>query len=97
MKFVNFGALTAFFFVNVSVVSHYYAKERRRSVSGTLLYLILPTLGAGIVGWLFLLLSKDALMMGLAWLLTGIVYNARNTAFAKGLLARNKLQARRDA
>ncbi|NBD23397.1 APC family permease [Paenibacillus glycinis] len=97
VKFVNFGALTAFFFVNVSVVSHYYARERRRSFSGTLLYLILPTLGAGIVGWLFLLLSKDALMMGLAWLLAGIVYNARNTAFAKGLLARRKLQARKGA
>ncbi|WP_219837441.1 APC family permease [Paenibacillus sp. R14(2021)] len=91
IKFVNFGALTAFFFVNLSVISHYYVKERRRSASGTLLYLLLPGLGAGIIGWLFLLLSKDALLMGLLWLVFGIAFNLRNMSFAKPWSGRNKL------
>ncbi|MBM7563271.1 APC family permease [Paenibacillus sacheonensis] len=95
VKFVNFGALTAFFFVNISVISHYYARERRRSLKGTLLYLALPAVGAGIIGWLFMLLSKDALIMGLLWLLAGILFHARNTPFAKQLLTRNKMQSSR--
>ncbi|SFI33525.1 Amino acid transporter [Paenibacillus sp. UNC496MF] len=91
VKFVNFGALTAFFFVNASVVCHYFAKERRRSLTGTLLYLVLPAVGAGFIAWLFLLLSKDALIMGLVWLAAGIVYNARNAAFVKSLLGRRRV------
>ncbi|QHW34588.1 APC family permease [Paenibacillus rhizovicinus] len=86
VKFVNFGALTAFFFVNVSVIRHYYAQERRRSAKGMLLYLVLPGCGAAFIGWLFLQLSEDALIMGLAWLLAGILFHGRNAPFVKQLL-----------
>lgn len=83
VKFVNFGAMTAFFFVNLSVIGHYFVAGRRRSATGILLYLVLPGCGAAIVGWLFLLLSRDALIMGVAWLLLGIVCHARRNFFGK--------------
>jgi putrescine importer len=75
VKFVNFGALTAFFFVNVSVIAQKYKKERLRSPKQTFLYLVLPLLGAGFIGYLLSLLDKDALWMGVTWLIAGIVYH----------------------
>ncbi|SFS62407.1 APC family permease [Paenibacillus sp. BC26] len=91
IKFVNFGALTAFFFVNISVICHYYMKQRKRTVKGTLAYLVLPGTGACVIGYLFLLLSKDALIMGLIWLILGVLYQAyRNQDVIKLFLQRNK-------
>ncbi|MDR6555588.1 APC family permease [Paenibacillus qinlingensis] len=75
VKFVNFGALTAFLFVNVSVIAQKYMKERQRSPKQTILYLALPLLGAGFIGYLLSLLDKDALWMGVTWLLIGVVYH----------------------
>lgn len=76
VKFVNFGALTAFFFVNLSVVSQYYIKDRRRSPAQTVRYLVLPLIGAIIVGWMLTLLDVNALVTGLAWILFGAAYRA---------------------
>ncbi|MNL81539.1 hypothetical protein D3C87_2086930 [compost metagenome] len=50
-------------------------KERQRSPKQTMLYLALPLLGAGFIGYLLSLLDKDALWMGGTWLLIGIVYH----------------------
>ncbi|MGO4270859.1 APC family permease, partial [Paenibacillus sp. TAF58] len=75
VKFVNFGALTAFFFVNISVIAQKYIKDKQRSPKMTFLYLILPLIGASFIGYLLSLLDKDALWMGGIWLLAGIVYH----------------------
>ncbi|WP_261302954.1 APC family permease [Paenibacillus andongensis] len=75
VKFVNFGALTAFFFVNISVIAQKYIKDKQRSPKMTFLYLIMPLIGAGFIGYLLSLLDKDALWMGGGWLLAGIVYH----------------------
>ncbi|UJF33966.1 APC family permease [Paenibacillus hexagrammi] len=75
VKFVNFGALTAFFFVNVSVIAKRYGRDKQRSFVQTLKFLILPAVGASFIGYLLLLLDHDALWMGLIWVAAGIVYN----------------------
>ncbi len=72
--FVSFGALTAFIFVNLSVIAHFYIKLKKRSVAETFLYLIFPLIGAGFIGWLLTLLDPSTLKMGLAWLVVGVVY-----------------------
>ncbi|WP_121613629.1 APC family permease [Mesobacillus foraminis] len=72
--FVSFGALTAFTFVNISVISHYYVKLKRRSVKETFLYLVFPLAGAGFIGWLLTLLDKKTLLIGCAWVAVGFVY-----------------------
>ncbi|WP_224724298.1 APC family permease [Paenibacillus vietnamensis] len=74
IKFVSLGALTAFVFVNASVVAQLFMKERRRSPKETCTYLVLPLIGAGFTLWLLTLLDKTALTMGLIWLLSGIAY-----------------------
>ncbi|WP_248925687.1 APC family permease [Paenibacillus hamazuiensis] len=75
VKFVNFGALSAFVVVNLCVIAQLYIKEKRRSFKQTWLYLIFPLTGAGFIGWLLSLLDKDALLMGGVWLLIGIAYH----------------------
>lgn len=45
---INFGALVAFTFVNLSVISQFYIRERRnRTFREHFSYLILPMIGAG--------------------------------------------------
>lgn len=87
VKFVNFGALTAFFFVNISVIAQKYIKENQRSMKHTFLYLVLPLIGAGFIGYLLSLLDRDALWMGGVWLVIGIVYHLIRKKLAPRLLA----------
>lgn len=65
---------TAFTFVNISVIAHYYVRNRQRSLGQTFQYLIFPLIGAGFIGWLLTLLSKQTLVLGLVWLSIGFVY-----------------------
>ena len=44
-SFINFGALVAFTFVNLSVISHYFIREKQRKGINALRYLILPMIG----------------------------------------------------
>lgn len=74
IKFVSLGALTAFVFVNGSVIVQLYVKEKKRSFKQTIVYLVIPLCGACFVGWLLTLLDRTALYMGLCWLLIGVAY-----------------------
>lgn len=81
VTFVSFGALTAFTFVNISVIGHYYIKQKERSLKGTFVYLVFPLIGAGFICWLLTLLNKQTLMYGLAWLIIGFIYMAIRKAW----------------
>ncbi|WP_257350661.1 APC family permease [Pseudalkalibacillus decolorationis] len=71
---VNFGALFAFTFVNLSVIFHFYIKQKQRGIKGTILYLMIPLIGACLTSWIWLSLSKNALIFGGIWSFIGIVY-----------------------
>ncbi|TVY09711.1 APC family permease [Paenibacillus cremeus] len=79
VKFVNFGALSAFTFVNLSVIAQRYIKDRQRSLKQTFLYLVFPLTGAGFIGWLLSLLDHTALYTGLIWVLLGAAYHYLKT------------------
>lgn len=76
VKFVNFGALSAFIFVNLSVIAHCYIKAEKRTWKTTVLYFVFPLLGAGFIVWLLFLLDHVALKMGLIWVGLGAIYYA---------------------
>ncbi len=86
VMFVSFGALTAFTFVNLSVISHYYIKLKMRSPKETLFYLIFPLVGASFIGWLLTLLDKFTLFVGVIWVAVGFVYLFIKTEWAKNRL-----------
>jgi len=73
-SFINFGAFTTFIMVNISVIAHYYIRERKRSSLDTLLYLIIPILAVCVDVWLWFHLDKSALILGFSWLAVGFVY-----------------------
>ncbi|ABE57424.1 APC family permease [Chromohalobacter israelensis] len=73
-SFINFGAFLAFALVNLSVIFHYYLKERRRGGMETLWFLICPLIGLGAILWLMLSLDHLAIMLGGAWLACGLAW-----------------------
>ncbi|EFE23949.1 amino acid permease, partial [Edwardsiella tarda ATCC 23685] len=74
---INFGALVAFTFVNLSVISQFYIRERRnRTLKDTIAYLILPLIGAATVGVLWMNLEASSMTLGLVWAAIGLGYLA---------------------
>lgn len=72
---INFGALMAFTFVNLSVISHFAVRQKRhRTPKGFFDYIIMPLLGAGSVAILWINLEASSLMMGGIWFAVGFVY-----------------------
>lgn len=72
---INFGALMAFTFVNLSVINHFaFRKKLHRTPKGFIDYVVIPLIGAGTVGVLWINLEKSSLIMGLAWFAIGFTY-----------------------
>lgn len=72
---INFGALVAFTFVNLSVYNHFW---RRKGLNKTwkdrLHYFLLPLIGAATVGVLWVNLEATSLTLGLIWAALGVLY-----------------------
>ncbi|GAA5097963.1 APC family permease [Wohlfahrtiimonas larvae] len=77
LHLVNFGALTAFFIVNVCVIVQCYFRDGQRAgFKNTMHYLILPFCGMLFIGYLWYNLEDMALKIGLVWGGLGIIYLA---------------------
>ncbi len=77
LHLVNFGALTAFTFVNIAVIVQYYIRDKQRSgLMNNLKYLILPTCGTLTIGLLWYFIEVESLYRGLIWMAIGLVYLA---------------------
>ncbi|MEK8128887.1 APC family permease [Paenibacillus filicis] len=74
IKFVNFGALTAFLFVNLSVIFHYIVKRKQSRPQDLVVRLLCPLIGAAFVFYLITLLDLSSLLLGSGWLLAGLIY-----------------------
>jgi len=74
---INFGALVAFTFVNLSVISQFWIREKRnKTLKDNFKFLILPLLGALTVGALWANLEESSMVLGLVWAAIGLVYLA---------------------
>ncbi|NRD76282.1 APC family permease [Bacillus sp. BRMEA1] len=83
-SFINFGALIAFTFVNLSVIAHFIFRQKRYKTTKEIFsYLIMPILGAGLTGILWANLHVDALIGGLVWASIGFIYMLFQTKFFK--------------
>ncbi|MEH6938084.1 APC family permease [Bacillus sp. JJ664] len=71
---INFGALMAFTFVNLSVINHFYIRGKMRTAKGFFSYLLMPLLGAGAVAILWFNIEKSSLIMGSVWFCIGLGY-----------------------
>ena len=72
---LNFGAFIAFMGVNAAAFVHYWLHGKVRTLSGFLV----PVLGFLICGFIWLNLSRPALILGAVWMIAGIAYGAIRT------------------
>lgn len=85
---INFGALIAFTFVNLSVIAHFaFRKKKYKTIKDIFSYLIMPIVGAGLTGVLWSNLHADALIGGLVWGGIGFIYLLFQTKFFKNKMA----------
>lgn len=73
-SFINLGAFLTFILVNLSVVFHYWRREKRRGFLALVLYLLLPMAGMATDLWLMFSLDHKAVLLGLSWLAIGFIY-----------------------
>jgi amino acid transporter len=74
-ELLNFGALIAFMGVNIASLTHYYIRGEDRSPW----QLIPPVLGFLICLFIWIHLSKMAMIVGSIWMIAGIAYGAWKT------------------
>ena len=75
LALVNFGALVAFSFVNLSVIGQFWVREKRnKTLKDHLIYLLMPLLGAATIGALWINLEQSSLELGLIWAGLGVTY-----------------------
>ncbi|WP_066067611.1 APC family permease [Neobacillus soli] len=85
---INFGALIAFTFVNLSVIAHFvFRKKRYKTGKDVFTYLIMPIIGAGSTGILWYNLHADALIGGIVWIVIGFIYLLIQTKFFRTKMA----------
>ena len=73
--FINFGALIAFTFVNLSVIAWFaIRKGRRHTAKDVFNYIVMPGIGMLLTGLLWVNLDGLALTGGLIWTVLGIIY-----------------------
>ncbi|MGN8344481.1 APC family permease [Pseudomonas sp. SMV71] len=68
---VNFGALSGFMLLHITVINHYWRRQR----SGQLIrHLVCPLVGFAIVAAIMYNMGVDAQKLGLIWIAAGLVY-----------------------
>ena len=73
VELLNFGAFAGFILVNLSVIGHYFYRQRQQHLWKNL---IAPALGALICTYLWMSLTTTAKLTGAAWMLVGAAYLA---------------------
>lgn len=72
---LNFGAFIAFMGVNAASFVRYWLRGEKRTLSN----LLVPVFGFLICGFIWLNLSKIAMLLGAVWMAAGILYGAIKT------------------
>jgi len=70
-RIVNFGALSGFLLLHLSVINHYFIRER----SGDWLrHLLMPLGGLLAIGYVLYEMDSTAKVVGACWITAGVVY-----------------------
>lgn len=73
-SFINFGAFLAFSLVNICVIAAWWRQRGTNQRMGVFGYVVLPAAGAAVDLYLMTQLSRTAVLLGVAWLVLGVVY-----------------------
>lgn len=70
-RLVNFGALTSFMVLNITIIYHFFIRKKTGEVG---MHLILPLVGFLIIAYVWISLDGLSKIMGISWIIIGIVY-----------------------
>ena len=70
-RIVNFGALSAFLLLHLSVINHYFVRGRS---GGWLRHLVFPLTGMLVIGYVLYEMDRSAKIMGACWIGLGVSY-----------------------
>src|SRR3984885_12466792 len=70
-RIVNFGALTGFLLLHLSVINHFTIRQRSRA---WLRHLVSPVIGFPVITYVLYEMDSSAKIMGACWITIGIVY-----------------------
>ena len=76
IKFVNFGALTSFMLLNITVFTYFYIKKKERGFGAFVKYVLCPLIGFGIIAYVWSGFDKITFYVGFGWLFIGIIVGA---------------------
>jgi amino acid transporter len=88
-RVVNFGALSGFVLLHLSVIRHYFLRQRS---SNWVRHLVMPLLGLVIIGYVLYEMDPAAKRLGAAWLALGVVYYLLVAAGGHGGVPRGSVQ-----
>lgn len=72
MMFVNFGAVTAFFLLNLSVIYYFFFKKKERKGKHIFFHLVFPFIGAFVCGFVWSGFDATTMIVGGVWVLIGL-------------------------
>jgi amino acid transporter len=70
-RIVNFGALTGFLLLHVSVINHYLLRQRSRDL---IRHFVFPVAGFLVIAYVLYEMDTTAKVLGACWLAIGVVY-----------------------
>ncbi|APH06903.1 APC family permease [Bacillus weihaiensis] len=68
---VNFGALTAFLFLHLSVINYFIRKQKSKDFFN---HLLMPIIGFVIIGYVWFSLDPTSKQLGFIWMAIGLAY-----------------------
>lgn len=80
-QMINFGALIAFSFVNLSVIKTYVIDKKERTAGSIVKFLVAPGIGFLLTIWLWTSLPPLAFIIGGIWVVIGFAYLLGLTRF----------------
>lgn len=78
VSLINFGALTGFMFVHLSVIAHFTLKQKDGRWGR---HLLMPMIGLGFIGYVLWNMESFALVAGLCWVSLGLTVLAAGKIF----------------
>jgi amino acid transporter len=79
-RVVNFGALTGFVLLHLSVINHYFHRQR----SGDWLrHVVFPLIGLSIIVYVLYEMDRTAKILGACWIAVGVLYYLILASFSK--------------
>lgn len=76
LAFMNFGAVTAYVMLNLSVIYYFFYKKKLRGAKGFLFYVVSPLIGFLACGFAWTGFDKTTYILGFSWMVIGVIVGA---------------------